>query len=82
MGGFSFLFLPPSPPPPSSLRKLSATTAWGAFSRGWGSAVNQREKGKTGLVGVALSDFFSLLHLRALDKMTAWVMHEITHVID
>ena len=67
--------------PPSSLRKLSATTSRGAFF--W---VNQREKRKTGLAGFALSDFFfffsSLLPLLALAKMTACVMHEITHVID
>lgn len=44
--------------------------------------VNQREKRKTGLAGVALSGFFLLLPLLASDKMTACVMHEITHVID
>lgn len=65
--------------PPSSLRKLSATTSRGAFF-----GLTREKKRKTGLAGFALSDFFffPLLPLLALDKMTACVMHEITHVID
>lgn len=39
--------------PPSSLRKLSATTSRGAFF-----GLTREKKRKTGLAGFALSDFF------------------------
>lgn len=81
MGGFSFLFLPP--PPPFFFKKTVSYHRLGCFFEGLGGVLlTRKKKGKPAWLGLHLSDFFSLLHLRASDKMTAWVMHEITHVID